>query len=1313
MDTNPAGGPRNGPPGNMTMRPPPSPGNGTMNPNVRPSFPNQRPPPQQLQQQQQQQQQPGGNPTGRAPITSPFQRQDPASGQPSVPMNPNVRPLQHQAPGNPSSPVRPPGTVPGGVSPQRPMQQQQQQQQQPRPQPPTPAGQHPSQFAGQGRLPGASFNNGSQSPLRGGLNSPQSQHSMAMRPPHMQPGQQQSHVNGANIRPSASHPNVTGGVPGIPPGNRMTPPSPSLSTRSPQIRPLQQNQQTPGSGPSPQHHPPQQPPQHHQPSMRPSMSHPHLAQQAGVRPPSAQGSPVLVHQTAVRPPTPLMQHQPRPRPPQGGPHGQPPSPFTQTQHGALGQAVQLDMPSMNGEQPTNGAPSPQQRPHLQPSQDMHQQQRSPGARPILDQMRQQTQPSHPGQGAGSPQNPQHLNPAHRPPQRPTGPSQPQPPRQQQAPGSVPLSPNGPPTKEAHSSSPPTHGHDDQLFDPKPIQGEHGRVPNASPQQHNTHAANQRPANPQAAPGARPHPQQGPPGPAGFSGPHHAPRPLQAPGSPAQRPLGFAEIKLPGPSPNMASRPPPAPQQHYRPQQQQQQEQKPQALQPSVTLVEPDAPLSDSEGAYDDEDDIEGGGTKSTPPKSPSAQDVAPPHAKSAAGGPPQGPPVGPPRGPPKAEGHGARKLSGAAGTGPVHIMQPSNNPTSPPASAFPALGQPKPRVRPPPGNANHTPYRPPERPSQAPVMYSQFGQPTTFSQPFPAQGDKDASPAKSMISQGADATSSSIRPREGNLQKRVVASDSNTTKSDSPGSQLPSPPSPKLHGLKGPAILSVSNHRSSSSSKVKSLKTWAIRGGLTYLGYTAIFNCPPETTGVKGLYCKTTNGIGGLVKPFVAPHYNAHVGPHVDRYIAPVARQGHRIYIKVADPVVQGVFSAASTVYKSTAKKHVDSAKEQVISILPYPFKPKSKAADKEAEEVLSDTEQEKPHIDRISRQPVHVEELAHASESVEETAVHDEGVVEETYTEKAADVVEHAPEAIVEQAEPIAEMVQEVVEEMKESPEEPVAIDKEISKEAGGIKQDEVTGIEEGTNTAEADEQEPAKNEASEGSIYGKMAALKASSKGLREDVKESEQPEKQEQQQAEEAPEANVTEATESQVPTDATPEDTAVPTVEEESIEPTAESTVEFADKPTVLAEESETAPVETAEAAAEAAVETPAVILEEAVVPEAVVPEAVKSPVAEEETREALPKVTEAVVDDAVVPESSQSQQHTEQHSEGEKVEDDSGPTEVETEVEAKAEVADDGEKIAEVKEEGEATFEQQAAPVSSSKEEAVEGEAAGHNGHDEL
>ncbi|KAF9156265.1 hypothetical protein BG015_006483 [Linnemannia schmuckeri] len=1271
MDTNPAGGPKNGPPGNMTMRPPPSPGNGAMNPNMRPPFPNQRPPPQQQHHQQQQQQQPGGNPAGRAPITSPFQRQDPASGgQPSGPMNPN-RPLQHQASGNPSGPVRPPGGVPGTVPPQRPVQQQQSHQQQPRPQPPTPTGQHPPQLAGQGRLPGTTQNNGSQTQLRGGQNSPQSQPSLAMRPPHIQPGQQQPHINGANIRPSGSHPNLTGPV--MPPGNRMTPPSPSLGiARSPQIRPLQQTQQTQGNGPLPQHLQQQQqhPGQHHQPGLRPSASHPHLAQQTGIRPPPAQGSPVLAHQTTVRPPTPLMQHQPRPRPPQAGPHGQPPSPFSQNQQVAPGHAVQLDIPSINGGQSANGAPLPQQRPHLQPSQDMHQQQqRPPGARPIFDQMRQQTQPPHLGQGAGSPQNPQNMNPAQRPPQRPTGPSQPQPPRQQQGPGPVPLSPHRPPAKEAHTSSPPTHGHDGQSIDGKPSQGEHGRGPNASLQQHN----NQGPANLQGSAGARPHPQQGPPGPAGFSGHHHSPRPLQAPGSPMQRPLGSAEIKLPGPPPNVAPRQAPTLQQ---PQQQQQSQQLQHQPQQPVTLVEPDAPLSDSEGGYDEEDDIEGGGTRQTPPKSPAAQDIAPPpQTKPAAGGPPplgpppqgpppQGPPQGPPRGPPKGESHGARKLSGTAGTGPVHIMQPSNNPSSPPASAFPALGQPKPRVRPPPGNANHTPYRPPERPSQAPVMYSQSGQPT-FTSPFPAQSDKDSSPAKSMVPQGADATSSSIRPREGGLQKRVVSSDSNATKSDH-SAQQQAPPSPKLHGLKGgPAILSVANH-------------------------------------------KTTNGIGGLIKPFVAPHYNTHVGPHVDKYIAPVARQGHRIYVKVADPVVQGVFSAAGTVYKSTAKKHVDSAKDQVISILPYPFKSKTKTADKEADKTAIEPTQDQLHFGKISRQPIHVQEPDRAQDNAEEAISQDEGIVEpveETFKETIESAVEHTQEVDVDQATPIAEAL---VEEVAESPEEPATVKEaktESTIEVEEIKQNEAIAGDDNINGFEADVDEPIKNEALEGSIFEKMTALKDSLKGLREDIKEPEQ-----ELKSEEASQTDEVPPTVPEVPSDATTptEDVSAPAVEQEvpvteSVEPTAESTIEFADKPTAQSEESEPFPVETAKAV----VESPIVAVPE----ETEAPESVESPVAEEEVREALPIETESP-DGAVPsePESAQSQEYVDERLEAEKgVEGESVAAEAE-EGEGKEDqrVKKEEEKV---KEEGEkVTFEQQAAPTLASE---VEGGQVGHKSHDEL
>ncbi|KAG0297901.1 hypothetical protein BGZ96_004254 [Linnemannia gamsii] len=915
-------------------------------------------------------------------------------------------------------------------------------------------------------------------------------------------------------------------------------------------------------------------------------------------------------------------------------------------------------------------------------------------------MRQQTQPPHPTQGVGSPQNPQNMNLAQRPPQRPTGPPQPQPPRQQQGPGSVPPSPHYSPSKETHASSPPAHGHDGQLIDGKTSQGEHGRGPNASPQQHN----NQRPANPQGPAGVRPYPQQGPPGPAGFSGSHHAPRPLQAPGSPMQRPLGSAEIKLPGPLHNMAPRQAPAPQQPQHPQQLQQLQH--QELQQPVTLVEPDAPPSDSEGAYDEDDDIEGGGSREAPPKSPATHDVAPlPQAKPAA----SGPPLGPPRGPPKGESHRPRKLSGAAGTGPVHIMQPSNNPSSPPASAFPTLGQPKPRVRPPPGNSSHTPYRPPERPSQAPVMYSQSGQPT-FTSPFPTQGEKESSPAKSMVPQGADATSSSIRPREGGLQKRVVAADRNTTKSDSPAQQAP--PSPKLHGLKGPAILSVSNHRT-SSSKVKSLKTWAIRGGLVYLGYTAVFSCPPETTGIKGLYCKTTNGIGGLIKPFVAPHYNAHLGPHVDRYVAPVALQCHRIYVKVADPVVQGAFSAAGTVYKSTAKKHVDSAKDQMYSILPYPFKPKLKAADKRAEESATESAQDQSHFEKISRQPIHAQDPDHASDSTEETTAHDERIIEpvdETFEEKVNDVAEHAQEVVVNQATPNADAL---AEEETESFEEPVAVkeaEAELATETEEIKQDEASGADDDTNAVEADVDEPVKSEASEGSIFEKMAALKDSLKGLREDVKEPEsEPEPEQEVKSEEVSQTDEDSPVDSQVPSDhAFPEEISPPTVEEapstESVEPTAESTVEFADKPTVQSEDTEPTPTD----AAEIVVETPVVAVPE----ETEAPESVESPVIEEEIRETLPIETESRDSAAPSePESFQPKEHVEEHVEehAEAKKEVEGESVAAEGVEQREEQRVKEEEVKEEEEEDKATFEQQAAPTLAPE---VGGEA-GHKGHDEL
>ncbi|KAF9921646.1 hypothetical protein FBU30_008287 [Linnemannia zychae] len=1178
----------------------------------------------------------------------------------------------------------------------------------------------------------------------------------------MQQGQQQlAHqqppANGGNVRSSISHPNLTGGVPGIHPGNRLTPPSPSLSsTRSPQIRPLQQTQQNTGNEQGVHHHQSQQqhPPQH-MPNLRPSSSHPHLAQQTGVRPPSAQGSPVLTHQTAIRPPTPLMQQQPRPRPPQVGPHGQPSSPYNQNQQVATGHAVQMDMPSANGAQSTIVAPSPQLRPHLQPSQDMHQQQqRSPGMRPILDQMRQQSLPPHPSQGTGSPQYSQNLNPVQRPPQRPTPPIQHQPQRQQQAPGSVPLSPHRPPTKSPHASSPPNHGHDGQTIDVKPLHGEHGRTASASPHQHNTSTSNQALGDPQLSNEARAHPQPGPPGSTGFPGSHHPSRPLKAPGSPAQRPVGSTEIKLPGPSPSMAVRqasttqhPQQPPQSHQPPQQSHQPQQPPQPpqqlkqphqiphqenieRQEPVALVEPESPPSDSDGAYGEEDDIEGGGSsRQNPPKPPVvAADLPPPppQAKSAAGGPPQRPPQGPPRGPPKGDGHGTRKLSGAAGTGPVHIMQPSNNPSSPPASAFQII-QPKPRVRPPPGNVNHTPYRPPERPSQAPMMYSQSGQPT-FTSPFPVQDEKDSTSAKSLISQGSDAISSSVRPREGGLQKRVVAGDSNATKSDSSASQLQPPPSPKLHGLKGPAILNVSSQR--TSSKTKSLKTWAIRGGLIYLGYTAVFNCAPETTGVKGLYCKTTNGIGGLIKPFVAPHYNAHVGPHVDRYIAPVARQGHRIYVKFADPVVQGTLSVAGTVYRSTAKKHVDSAKEKMVSILPYPFKPKSITPNKATKDSSANQEQDQLQFEKVTRQPIHVQDTAFSSDNTNDVVDHhSDGVVDltESVVDKSEEAIEHVSEVIADEEGPATETSHNVVQEPVQTHEQSAqATEPTTAKETETVstsidgEESKHSETSEDANTEENVEQKLIKSDTSEESLFDKMAALKDSLRGLREDVEET-------------APELKDEEATVESQTHDSVSEDITAP-VEEvthsaESIEPTAESTIDFGDKATT--EETEPTSVESSSIPEETVAppeEIPTIPDETSAIPEEIstIPEETstdssepeKSPVAEEELRESVPVVTEPVVE-ASHHESKQPQKHDEVEAEAK------DETERETEVDAEAKkgvIEEEKIKSEEEKEKEEKridaeevnneenTSEQQAAPALPSEE--VESEAE-RNSHDEL
>ncbi|KAF9387768.1 hypothetical protein CPB97_002099 [Podila verticillata] len=992
MDGTNAGGPppRAGPPGNnIQMRPPPAQGQGQGqgqgNGIARPPHPNARPPPHQQPQEHQrlQQLQPGQhtaqNPAARSPVMSPFHKPEGgSSGSSPQSSGQSFRPIQNSPPGQHSIqiPVRPPG--PGGPvmnqqRPSPPPQQQQHPQQRPHP----PPGQQPL-FANPGRPLLGPNNPGSQGQLRPG-GSPQAQPQVHPRPP-LQGAPHPINTNGQALRPSASHPNLTGA--GVPPSaNRFTPPSPSMVTaRSPQMRPLQQTQ--------PQGHQPQQP------TLRSSGSHPHLAQP---RPPmpAAQPSPVMAHQTLnIRPPTPTMQQQQiRPRPPQGPPgqgpairpHGHP------SPRQAPMQAIQVEIPTSDSQ--TNGgndgfnrATQSSSMPHLPP------QQRPP--RPtILDQMRQS--PSQPGNTVP----PHAQNPTQRQPQRPPTPQGQQGPFRQ---GSGSGSPQRIPTNNgSHSSS----------ADQSPKETEHSRVQEVSlngdhgrPQQHAI-PPNQRLGHPPQNAGQHGAPSGGHPG----HPQHPQQRQFSVPPSPGQRPLG---------APGAKSGPPP---QHVRP--------PPPERQPepeAITLVEPDAPLSDSNDEGFDDDDIEGGPPK-TPSGPPQTVQSTPPPSESTgekSGPPPQrsgGPPLGPPRGPPKNENTTSRKLSSASGTGPVHILQPSNNPSSPPASAFPPMGQPRPRVRPPPGNKEYTPYRPPERPSQAPVMYGQSGQPA-FSQPFPqteANGSDSSTAQTPLLSQGLESASSSVKPREGALHKRIVAND-NAPKA----APANAPPSPKIHGLKGPAILSVSGQKQPSSS-AKTLKTWAIRGGLAYLGYTAVFNCAPESTGVRGLYCKATNGVGGLVKPFVAPHYNAHVGPHVDRYVKPVARQGHKIYIKVADPIVQGAFSAAGAVYKSTAKKHVDSAKDQVISILPFPFK--SKGSSDETEEPKAE---HPSSFEKVSRQPVHADEphgsvdqdqnqeKPHVSETLEQTVEE----VKET-SEQVEEKVAEAKEVVLEHPKPIVETVPHVVE--------------------------------------------------------------------------------------------------------------------------------------------------------------------------------------------------------------------------------------------------------------------------------------------------
>ncbi|KAF9193223.1 hypothetical protein BGZ51_003972 [Haplosporangium sp. Z 767] len=1320
----------------MQMRPPPSPGNNTMNLG-RPPHPMQKPPtqhPAQDQQQRQQQlqppMQPGGTPGGRSPVLSPFQKQEPGSeGQPQIAPGQGFKPTPPTGQHGQPSPVRP-GTAPTGtIPPQRPPQQphQQQLQMQPRPHAPT-SGQQPGQFSPGRPLPGPMHTGGQPRPAGVGPN--QSQPMPDIRPmPHpgqqqqqQQHQQQQAHqplANGTNMRPSSSHPNLAGGVPGGPggpgiqPGSRFTPPSPSLgNTRSPQIRPLQHSPQNhegarpivPQQQQQQQQQQYQQQQQHYQqqqPGLRPSSSQPHLVYQPGMRPSPAQHSPVQAHQALnTRPSGPMIQQQPRlrPSPSQAAPPGQTPE--------AAGHSVQLDMPAFSGGQ-MNGGQSPYTA-HQSVPQQQHQ--RPPGARPILDPHRQQTSPMQPvpAQAQRHPQASPTQNPTQRPLQRPPS-AQTQPLRHQPASNTMDGSPQHGQGEVGQSSSLANGG------SPKSSNDDNRQAQRPSPQQQHPGPPIRRPTNPQLVTGDGPHQSHSSPGPATQSS---APRPVNVQGSPGQRSLGVAEIKLPGPTMSMPARP----NMQQPPQQQRQMQQPPpqKPLQPEASpFTEPETPPSDSVSDIVDDDGIENRGVKSVPPNAPtSTQPTAdrPPPQAVTAGGPPQGPP----RGPPRNEGNIPRKVSTSTGSGPARIIPPSNNPSSPPASAFPPMNPLRPRMRPPPGNKIHTPYRPPERPSQAPVMYSQSGQPT-LAQPFSQQDDKSLaeqpSIATSMVPQGAEAASSSIRPREGGLQKRAVANDTSSSKADGSAIKPNSPPSPKLHDQKGPAILSVTGQRRAPSA-TRTLKTWMIRGGIVYLGYTAVFNCAPDTTGVKGLYCKTTNGLGGLVKPLVAPHYNAYLGPHVDQYIKPVTRQGHRIYMKVGDPVVQGAMSVAGTVYKSTAKKHVDSVKDQVISILPYPFKPKtvvSKDSDRVVGGGKSIEHENHPELGKISRQPIHVEDPKDTIDEVQPDVTNDEHAAKVVKEDKDTDKSDEHMGALkegnldarnedVEHGEPIFESTEPDIHESTKEHEEPEDNEEAVETEASEtmenssneqkhVEEAEETNMSDDVTTEEAHVEDTVVGD----SIVDKPVALKDSLKNTPEDTKEStndEQvtPQKGDEVKTEEpihADPARKSQDSESTLTVTEEPQESIV----SDPVPAVAESTPEFVDIPTGVTtpeEEEQAQPEMTTDAA-----------------------EPKKAPVvAEEEPREHIPAATDAHT--SFDQEDGASQGHDQQQDDGihatkqqQKEKDADNVKKDDEDVQEQA-VKETEQVVSEEHKESDATPEQQAAPVPEAehRQEAT-------NAHDEL
>ncbi|KAG0266270.1 hypothetical protein DFQ27_009897 [Actinomortierella ambigua] len=979
-----------------------------------------RPPPGPGQQglshpPQHQQPQGGPGPMPRSPIMSPFARQDGhqgpaqgAQGQPHVrptgqapphhqlqqPPPPQQNPAIHQQALNmPNmSPklapqqlhLRPPGHPPG------------QMQQLPRP----PMGAVPLQGGGAAPQRQPSPGRPSHPQPRPMQSGPAGHGSPQLRPlglpqrPPPSPGFQQPGQQGG-IRPSSSQPHM-GPAPGglenqvHPTMNRTTPPSPGMPTRSPQMMTQQPHMVAPTGGSTGQLGPVK-----HQAPLRPSGSHPQLLSigvdsAAAVAPPSGQPGPArppnqppMQQPPAVRPLTNGTQ-QVRPRPqPVGHPSGSPLSPAGASDpanHVAVGPLSTSGGPQQ--QQPSVTASPPRPRPHPPQQQQQHHPQQPPvrpgGVRPPA--------PHHPGQSPS----PSSLDlpgaaaaatgPAHNPMFRPPPPQQQQrqtPPHPQQQPHSRRES------TSSNASAGAPMGQDLANHQQPPTMKQAGHTPMQP------HPPQFRPGPPGPPGGGaappRPHhqhPQRPPP-------PHNAPL-MRPPGSPTQRPLGGTSMHFPGTAAAAEAHgettrtPPPAPAQQQQQQQHQAsnhsspharsspQQQTSQALLsenregPATTTT---TTATAEEQQQQEEEDLEGGSSNEPTTLPPPPMPLRAPGPPGGAGGPPPGPL------------RGLNKLDPSKQ--PLPAPMGAKEPPPPPMGGAggpppPMGGGMRPRVRPPPGGQQqhqpqqqHAPYRPPQRPTQTtPTMYSASGQAAAV----------DSKAAALAIPSGSEATTTGMRPRAGSLQKRPTAlaataasgaaADGDAKNMPVPKGEVISPPSPKLHGRKGPAMLSTSA-RNGKGSLGKTLKKWVVRGGLAYLAYTAMFNCPRESTttatsmtsgGVKGMYCKTVHTVGGLVQPYVEPVYRKHAGPHVDKYVKPVARKGQSLYVNYAYPVVQGAAKVGGKVYESTAKKHVDHAKDKIYSILPYPLG--SRKSDTSSEDA------HKGHRAGASRQPVEVKEV-------------------------------------------------------------------------------------------------------------------------------------------------------------------------------------------------------------------------------------------------------------------------------------------------------------------------------------------------------